>query len=431
MSLAEERFEELLQTGHCGVPDQLPAKSSSTNAAAPAAAASSSDTLKTLIVAKKAAATGREPFTEQELNTSVAALQDLLRDVDDAASTDIDWAGYRALLVDFAHLTHKDWGKTESAAEVLANLLGGPSSAAFRTIFSRVLRDGHWNTAQATSADRPESSKPWVVLVTGVNGIRKTSSVYQPWFQEALGLALDGQYDGPTEHLPCGDNAFFRQLDYMVATVANNEFRKLYEVEDDVGLYATLKDAIFARYRTLGELVGALLVKEARKQRMNVLVETSGRDIAMFHYIDHFFPAAEYNKLVVHFTINDISFAERSVDSRMKGEMKAGTAALRSSLTAHGARAAQTINANAGGPYGSAQLKGVQAASDKVWQSILTATEGEAGAGWYKAPLAVEAREPGEWVVRVANGAGGSATAGDGWEIAPRAAAAKRQKLSE
>ena len=33
-----------------------------------------------------------------------------------------------------------------------------------------------------------------------------------------------------------------------------------------------------------------LLVHAARKQRLNVFVETSGRDIAMYKYIDEFFP---------------------------------------------------------------------------------------------------------------------------------------------
>eukprot|EP00961_Rhodomonas_salina_P088861 1195573-Rhodomonas_salina.2 len=39
----------------------------------------------------------------------------------------------------------------------------------------------------------------------------------------------------------------------------------------------------------------------------------SRRDIGMFKYVDHFFPDEEYNKLVVHFTINDIAFAEVSL----------------------------------------------------------------------------------------------------------------------
>ena len=50
---------------------------------------------------------------------------------------------------------------------------------------------------------------------------------------------------------------------------------------------------------------------------MNVLVETSGRDIAMFEYLDHFFPdGGPYRKMVVHFTVNELGFAEASVDRR-------------------------------------------------------------------------------------------------------------------
>lgn len=82
--------------------------------------------------------------------------------------------------------------------------------------------------------------------------------------------------------------------------------------------------------------------------------------------MDQFFPAASgYRKLVVHFTINDLTFAERSVDSRMAKEMADGAAALLDS------NVAATIEANAGGPYGSAALANVQEASENVWASVL------------------------------------------------------------
>ena len=45
----------------------------------------------------------------------------------------------------------------------------------------------------------------------------------------------------------------------QVATVANEEFRRLYAVED-VDEYASLKASIFARYRLLAEAVGAHLL---------------------------------------------------------------------------------------------------------------------------------------------------------------------------
>jgi hypothetical protein len=45
----------------------------------------------------------------------------------------------------------------------------------------------------------------------------------------------------------------------------------------------------------------------------DVMLETSGRDIAMFHYVDTFFPNSAYRKLVVHFRIDALTCAELSV----------------------------------------------------------------------------------------------------------------------
>ena len=86
---------------------------------------------------------------------------------------------------------------------------------------------------------------------------------------------------------------------------------------------------------------------------------TSGRDAGMYAYVDAFFPDAEYRKLVVNFAINELGFAERSVDARMTREMAAGEAALA------GGDPVVLVEANAGGPYGSAVLAGVQAESER------------------------------------------------------------------
>ena len=215
---------------------------------------------------------------------------------------------------------------------------------------------------------KQKGMKPWVVLVTGLNGIRKTTAMQQPWFKdvllEALGSQLQDEDSAFLENLPTAKNSFFRQLDFMVATIANNEFRKLYKMKE-IDMYAKHKDAVFARYRTMAEILGMLLCKSVNKESMNCLVETSGKDIAMFDYIDYSFPAEKYNKLVIHFTINDITFAENSVDRRMEGELTAGREAV-----ARG-DVVDVIQANAGGPYGSAQLKGVQEASDLTLGKVI------------------------------------------------------------
>jgi len=313
------------------------------------------------------------------------------------APTGVDWAALRAHYAGTAHRSHKDWPTTEQAAATLAEILGGPDDAAFRRIFERVLGDGNFDGAASAAAARPASWKPWIVLVTGLNGIRKTTSVQQPWFKEALHEALSDQFAGDAAELPDGGDSFFRQLDYMIATLALTEFRRLYTVEE-VGAYAAVKDSIFARYRTAAEMLGVLLIKDAQRRRMNIMVETSGRDIGMYEYIEHLFPGDSYRKLAVNFEVNDIGFAERSVDARMEREMRDGRAALAL------ADPMAVVRANAGGPYGSAVLAGVQADSQQVWRTVVGGGEGDLGHSWYKASLVVTADAAKPWTVRAAGG---------------------------
>lgn len=207
-------------------------------------------------------------ISDEELERAVRSLKILLADDPDADKA-IDWAAYRELLATSAHKSHKDWDETSKNAERLSDIVKGPGYAVFQRLFERVLVDGNWYGAEAEAAKR--AGKPWAVLVTGVNGIRKTSSVYQPWFKEALKKALADQYSdqvmpppAPTstslvsdlaaaapslnpealtpqqaDELPDGASSFFRQLDYMIATVANEDFRALYQIQD-ITLYASL-----------------------------------------------------------------------------------------------------------------------------------------------------------------------------------------------
>ena len=344
--------------------------------------------LRSKIDTMKSAASKREPFSDGELDAAVASLKSL------APEADLDWSALRSLYADRAHINHKEWAETCVSAERMADILGGPDDAAFRKIFSRVLEDGNWDATAASP--RPADAKPWLVLVTGLNGIRKTTSVHQPWFKELLQQALAEQYVGEAEALlPAGGDSFFRQLDYMIATLALEEFKVLYTI-DDVALYAEYKEAIFARYRTMAEMLGVLLVRAAQAKGLNLMVETSGRDVGMYQYVEHLQPDDAYRKLVVNFQINDLSYAERSVDTRMLGEMAAGKAAL---ATAESAPIG-LVKSNAGGPYGSSVLAGVQADSVKVWEKIINGGKGDVGDGWYKAAIRIEARETAPWTAK-------------------------------
>ena len=116
----------------------------------------------------------------------------------------------------------------------------------------------------------------------------------------------------------------------------------------------------------------------------------------MFEYIDFCFPSTEYNKLLVHFTINDIKFAEKSVDTRMLYEMKKGKSCLDENSDVN-----TLIEVNAGGPYGSAQLKSVQEESDKVIKDVVS-ERSETGRDWFKAHIKIEAFDDEPWTARAA-----------------------------
>eukprot|EP00668_Euglena_longa_P001511 GGOE01001793.1.p1 GENE.GGOE01001793.1~~GGOE01001793.1.p1 ORF type:complete len:755 (-),score=161.01 GGOE01001793.1:258-2219(-) len=336
--------------------------------------------------AMKTAAAERVPFSEAELDRCIQSL----RRLGDLGK--VDWAAVRSLLGRAAHLPHQDWAHTEAVGRELFGLLSATTSDAFRHLFSWVLQGGHWEDAVAAAARRPSEDRPWVVLVTGLNGIRKTTSLYQPWFPQALATALSSK---PSTVLPTGPNSFFRQLDFIMATVANEDFCELYRLSD-LPLYCAAKAAIYARYRTLAEVVGMMLVREAQCHNVNVIVETSGRDVAMFHYIDALFADTNYQRLVLHFTINDLQFAERSVDVRMAQELKTGQEALQ-----RNASAAEMVQVNTGGPYSAQALQQVRLDSDQVWLRVL---RGEVAADWLSASIEVHGALTEQWSVRVDDG---------------------------
>lgn len=346
------------------------------------------------------------PLTDEELDDVINSLQNIT-----PHDSKIDWDQLRRLLGDIAHLSHKQWDVTGSNSDKLAKILTPNGiTAESSQMFERILHEGNWDGALEHAKS---GLKSWAVLVTGVNGIRKTTAIYQPWFsdvlQEALVSPAGMESNFANEVLPTGENSFFRQLDHMITTLCNEDFSRLYALtgaqlggdeknngdppKELIKQYSNMKASIFSRYRTLSELLGVLLLKEAQKVNINIMCETSGRDIAMFHYIDHVVNSSKYNKLALHFTINDLSCAMDSVDKRMVKEIKTGQNALMTECPV------EVIYANEGGPYGSEVLAGVQADSDRVWNEVVL--KGDAvGKEWYKATMQIEAHPKEPWTIQ-------------------------------
>ena len=219
-----------------------------------------------------------EVFTVDEL----VSLQNSFHNLASLANLELDYEQLTHFAKRVVHLSFKQsFSRTEEAARDLRMILPMPGTDPFKQMFHRVLTDGGWDRAfqyasarsqlsseglttttfQSSLEAAPMKYKPWAVLVTGLNGIRKTTSINAPWFRTILYEALSAQLvhtDITIDDLPIGSNSFFRQLDFIVATVANSEFKRLYGLQD-VNSYATLKNAIFARYRNLAEICGKWL----------------------------------------------------------------------------------------------------------------------------------------------------------------------------
>jgi len=143
-----------------------------------------------------------------------------------------------------AHTTHKLWDQTETDSKRFSSLF---DDAAFRTVFRRVFEEGNYAKALKHKAS---NDRPYVVLITGVNGIRKTTTIHQPKFGQVLAEALNV----PKDSLPTGKNSFFRQLDHIIASLTNVQFEKLYrDNSSSVEQYIAAKADIFKNYRKVSE----------------------------------------------------------------------------------------------------------------------------------------------------------------------------------
>ena len=177
--------------------------------------------LESLIASTKKATSEEIPFSDAELDSAILSIKNL---AGPKGSSTLDWTALRSKIAECAHLSHKNFNRSTAFASDMKTLLKGASDETFKAVFKRVLEDGNWAGASSYAdslkkAGRTENQKPWAVLVTGLNGIRKTSSIYQPWFREALQQALAEEKLDASEQegLPVGENCFFRQLDFLVA----------------------------------------------------------------------------------------------------------------------------------------------------------------------------------------------------------------------
>eukprot|EP00931_Biecheleriopsis_adriatica_P032180 TRINITY_DN18801_c0_g2_i1.p1 TRINITY_DN18801_c0_g2~~TRINITY_DN18801_c0_g2_i1.p1 ORF type:complete len:389 (-),score=77.40 TRINITY_DN18801_c0_g2_i1:112-1221(-) len=323
---------------------------------------------------------------------------------------------------------YKEWATLISFAQELPGIFSEPVESLLPKLFERVLKDGGWAAAASFAAKRPAGQRPWVVLCTGVNGIRKSTMMYQNWLPDALHNAMlqdsmtlstsSTLSSGITDYvLSCclsraaskdphdqmgefftGHTSFFRQLDFLIVTVANAELSKLYGAMS-MDEYVKHKEAIFSKYRTLAEIWGILLVQEAKQKGMDIIIETTGKDDVMFKFVDLVFNDGSYRKLWLHASVNDVGIASATVEARMDKERKAGTNTLATNSSSTPQETAKSlIGVNQGGTtFGLDNMKKVEAASELRWAKVKSGEQG-IGPSWARAGISILASvDPSAW----------------------------------
>lgn len=105
------------------------------------------------------------PFTATEVDHVIHSLQNVI------PTNRIDWDKLQSLLLDVAHLSHKNWTVTETnAAKIGTILLKNGIDDAARQMLSRILQEGNWDNAvkHSRSMNQNGTIRPWAVLVTGL-----------------------------------------------------------------------------------------------------------------------------------------------------------------------------------------------------------------------------------------------------------------------
>ena len=349
------------------------------------------------------------PFTKLELEYAMQSIDNLnMINFERDARQSLE-----ELITKTAHLPPKDWlriAKQWSRSHFREALMGpAVKYSPFRSLLGHCLDDGGWDRAVAAAEKRPAGYTPWLVLLTGVAGARKKSSILQPWFKEATAhtlkrthdAALDNdhvelrEYEDGEEELPHGEDSFYLQLGSIIAVIANVEMRLVYAGPgtqlQNVDRFAEEKESIFIRYRTYALMLATFIIQEAAALGVNVIIEVDHQrthhnwpaDLHFHRYIEALFPGVPphrrtlfpslmgYRKLVLHYDVDDLGIAAFANDRRLLCEMKLGHGAQQRGAVPGGLR--EVIDAVQGGAQGKDWLVENQLAARALWKQIILA----------------------------------------------------------
>jgi hypothetical protein len=194
-------------------------------------------------------------------------------------------------------------------------------------LFPRFFEDSNLKNAIKHTIDNEyRDIKPWVVVIMGLNGIRKTTAMKDDQIKtliyEALPKKIQDYYD--KDFMPSANNSFFRQLDFIVPSLASKFFEMLKDL-NSIDLYKLGKHKIFSTYglffgnwlNIISNCIGSV--------GCNMLIEATGQNYLQSHLINRnekFSAYNKYNKLIIRFSITEdnLSIIGDTIDKRFEEE---------------------------------------------------------------------------------------------------------------
>jgi hypothetical protein len=192
---------------------------------------------------------------------------------------------------------------------------------ALKEILPHVFTGGNWDNAISITKKQPA-----VILVCGLNGIRKSSSMNKDdRIKDIISRNLKHlQYD--PDSMPSGKNSFFRQLDYVISSITSAFFYDLYSNKPniDTDIYGKIKKNIFNVVARLNAVWISLITYIATERKKHIIVEAVGNNTNAITTINNTF--TNYNKVIIYFQLEkgNIQYAKDSVTKRLENDLSNG-----------------------------------------------------------------------------------------------------------
>jgi hypothetical protein len=182
-----------------------------------------------------------------------------------------------------------------------------------KLLLPRFFKDGNIDICKTNNS-------PWIVVVMGLNAIRKTTAMKQLDLPILINSVLPHIN---TKYIPTANNSFFRQLDYLVPSIASGLFLKLRNIED-IKYYKIGKQLLFSKLATLNGLWLNVVSNIIGKLDYNMLIEATGTNFGQVDLINDNPNFNNYNKLIIRFNVDQtqLKIVGESITTRFDEEFK-------------------------------------------------------------------------------------------------------------